>query len=162
MFCKEDAVSEVISDHKLSKSPGLCLCTERSDRGKPTVSIELIRTGLTTLGRSQPCTLATIFPRTCPPARRSRALGIASNVICSVTVDLIFPSCSRVISSAAILPKSSWRRRNAVETRTPPKPISCRFRQLNGKPANASGCHMHEHNVPLPDMQTTVKRGVGR
>ena len=39
-------------------------------------------------------TLATILPRTCPSARRSNAFGIASNVICSATVGLIFPSCT--------------------------------------------------------------------
>ena len=73
---------------------------------------------------NQLCTLATILPRTCPSASRSNAFGIASKVICSAAVGLIFPTCTSVITSVAIRPKSSCRRRKAGEARTPLKPIS--------------------------------------
>jgi len=82
------------------------------------------RTLCTTLTPNQLWTLATILPRTCPSASRSNAFEIASNVICSATVGLIFPTCTNAISSVAVRPKSSCRRRNAGEARTPPKPIS--------------------------------------
>jgi hypothetical protein len=58
-------------------------------------------------GPNQLCTLATILPRTCPSASRSNAFGIASNVICSATVGLIFPPSTSVISSVAIRPEST-------------------------------------------------------
>ena len=73
---------------------------------------------------NQLCTLATILPRTCPSASRCNAFGIASKVICSATLGVIFPTCTSVITSVAIRPKSSCRRRKAGEARTPPKPIS--------------------------------------
>jgi hypothetical protein len=56
-------------------------------------------------------TKATILPRTCRSARRPSARGIDSKVICSVTVGLIFPSRTSVISSVAMRAKSSCRRR---------------------------------------------------